>query len=96
MRVSLIHLFESRALTNETTGHTGDAAFIALLCALTTFYMFHLTLQRDTDPVSRLNKQFVIVNFLLFCWVLSGASHPFFFWISLSYGTLSSRTHAPT
>ncbi|KAJ7511334.1 hypothetical protein B0H11DRAFT_1954753 [Mycena galericulata] len=52
-----------------------DAAFIALLYALTTFYMVHLliphTLQRDTDLVSRLNKQFVIVNFLLFCWVLS-------------------------
>jgi hypothetical protein len=32
------------------------------------------------DPVSRLNKQYVIVNFLLLCWVLSSASStpPFF------------------
>ncbi|KAJ7464884.1 hypothetical protein B0H11DRAFT_2050223, partial [Mycena galericulata] len=74
------HSFESRALTNETMENTGGAAFISLLCAITTFYMVHLliprTLQCDTDPVSRLNKQFVIVNFLLFCWVLSGAFYP--------------------
>ncbi|KAJ6492223.1 hypothetical protein C8R45DRAFT_990678 [Mycena sanguinolenta] len=29
------------------------------------------TTQKDNDPVSRLNKQFVIINFLLLCWVLS-------------------------
>ncbi|KAJ7602721.1 hypothetical protein B0H17DRAFT_1122237, partial [Mycena rosella] len=29
------------------------------------------TRHRDNYPVSRLNKQFVIINFLLLCWVLS-------------------------
>ncbi|KAJ7511338.1 WD40-repeat-containing domain protein [Mycena galericulata] len=57
-----------------------DATFIALLCAITTFYVVHLliprTLQCDTDPVSRLNKQFIIVNILLFCWVLSVSMLP--------------------
>ncbi|KAJ7739272.1 hypothetical protein DFH07DRAFT_840388 [Mycena maculata] len=52
-----------------------DSQFIAVLYALTTFYMVYMlipqTTARDTDAVSRLNKQFVIVNFLVFCWVLS-------------------------
>ncbi|KAJ7894919.1 hypothetical protein B0H14DRAFT_3426520 [Mycena olivaceomarginata] len=30
-------------------------------------------MQKDTDPFSRLNKQYVIVDFLLLCWVLSSA-----------------------
>ncbi|KAJ7658885.1 hypothetical protein B0H17DRAFT_1096618 [Mycena rosella] len=54
---------------------SGDSQFIAILYALNTFYMVYMliphTTQRDNDPVSRLNKQFVIVNFLLLCWVLS-------------------------
>ncbi|KAF8202691.1 hypothetical protein K438DRAFT_1965179 [Mycena galopus ATCC 62051] len=52
-----------------------DSQFIAILYALVTFYCVYAviphTTQRDADPVSRLNKQFVIVNFLLLCWVLS-------------------------
>ncbi|KAJ7615833.1 hypothetical protein FB45DRAFT_934760 [Roridomyces roridus] len=52
-----------------------DSQFIAVLYALATFYMVYIliphTTQRDTHAVSRLNKQFVVVNFLLFCWVLS-------------------------
>nr|GAT57069.1 predicted protein [Mycena chlorophos] len=52
-----------------------DSQVIAILYSLLTFYMVHLlipyTLWRDSDPVSRLNKQFVIVNFLVLCWVLS-------------------------
>ncbi|KAJ7894947.1 hypothetical protein B0H14DRAFT_2682249, partial [Mycena olivaceomarginata] len=49
--------------------------FIAVLYAMATFYMLSMliphTTQKDMDPVSRLNKQYVIVNFLLLCWVLS-------------------------
>ncbi|KAJ6520983.1 hypothetical protein DFH09DRAFT_1373181 [Mycena vulgaris] len=52
-----------------------DSQFIAILYALNTFYMVSMliphTTQKDNDPVSRLNKQFVIINFLLLCWVLS-------------------------
>ncbi|KAF7288401.1 hypothetical protein HMN09_01392600 [Mycena chlorophos] len=57
-----------------------DSQVIAILYSLLTFYMVHLlipyTLWRDNDPVSRLNKQFVIVNFLVLCWVLSIALVP--------------------
>ncbi|KAJ7122251.1 hypothetical protein C8R44DRAFT_785891 [Mycena epipterygia] len=57
-----------------------DSQFIAILYAVTTFYMVYMlipsTMQRDNDPVSRLNKQFVIINFLLLCWVLSLAIVP--------------------
>ncbi|KAJ7798518.1 hypothetical protein B0H13DRAFT_2155318 [Mycena leptocephala] len=52
-----------------------DSQFIAILYALNTFYMVYMliphTVQKDNDAVSRLNKQFVIINFLLLCWVLS-------------------------
>ncbi|KAJ7464111.1 hypothetical protein FB451DRAFT_1264662 [Mycena latifolia] len=57
-----------------------DSQFIAILYALNTFYMVYMliphTTQKDNDPVSRLNKQFVIINFLLLCWVLSVALVP--------------------
>ncbi|KAJ7722855.1 hypothetical protein B0H14DRAFT_3520177 [Mycena olivaceomarginata] len=63
---------------------TGSSQFIAILYAINTFYMLsrlcffsfrfvpHGT-QKDTDPVSRLKKQYVIVNFLLLFWVFSSA-----------------------
>ncbi|KAJ7791530.1 hypothetical protein B0H13DRAFT_2172969, partial [Mycena leptocephala] len=48
-----------------------DSQFIAILYALNTFYMVYMliphTVQKDNDAVSRLNKQFVIINFLLLC-----------------------------
>ncbi|KAJ6626624.1 hypothetical protein B0H10DRAFT_1997895 [Mycena sp. CBHHK59/15] len=52
-----------------------DSQFIAILYAINTFYMVYMliphTTRKDSDPISRLNKQFVIINFLLLCWVLS-------------------------
>ncbi|KAJ6535611.1 hypothetical protein B0H19DRAFT_1183823 [Mycena capillaripes] len=52
-----------------------DSQFIAILYAINTFYMVYMliphTTQKDNDAVSRLNKQFVIINFLLICWILS-------------------------
>ncbi|KAJ7667303.1 hypothetical protein B0H17DRAFT_1142792 [Mycena rosella] len=57
----------------------GDSQFIAILYALNMFYMVYMliphTTQRDNDPVSRLNKQFVIINFLLLFWVLSASDN---------------------
>ncbi|KAJ7264492.1 hypothetical protein B0H12DRAFT_1101949 [Mycena haematopus] len=55
-----------------------DSQFIAILYAIiTSTWSMRIphTTQKDNDPVSRLNKQFVIINFLLLCWVLSGANH---------------------
>ncbi|KAF7299979.1 hypothetical protein MKEN_01320000 [Mycena kentingensis (nom. inval.)] len=52
-----------------------DSQFIAVLSASATFYMVYFliphTTQKESDPVARLNKQFVIVNFLLLCWLLA-------------------------
>ncbi|KAJ7051031.1 hypothetical protein C8F01DRAFT_671019 [Mycena amicta] len=52
-----------------------DSQVIAILYSVVTFYMVAMlipqTTSKDNDPVSRLNKQFVIVNFLLLCWLLS-------------------------
>ncbi|KAJ7152810.1 hypothetical protein C8R46DRAFT_1120335 [Mycena filopes] len=52
-----------------------DSQFIAILYAINTccmvFMLIPRTMQKDNDAVSRLNKQFVIINFLLLCWVLS-------------------------
>ncbi|KAJ6462264.1 hypothetical protein C8R47DRAFT_1158567 [Mycena vitilis] len=49
--------------------------FIAILYAINTCYMVSTliphTTQKDNDPVNKLNKQFVIINFLLLCWILS-------------------------
>ncbi|KAJ7662534.1 hypothetical protein DFH06DRAFT_354814 [Mycena polygramma] len=53
----------------------GYSQFIAILYAINTCYMVSTliphTTQKDNDPVNRLNKQFVIINFLLLCWILS-------------------------
>ncbi|KAJ7288663.1 hypothetical protein C8J57DRAFT_1494941 [Mycena rebaudengoi] len=67
-----------------------DSQFIAILYALNTFYMVHMLIPRttrsDNDVISRLNKQFVITNFLLLCWVLSVGMAP------LTVGSSISRT----
>ncbi|KAJ7077536.1 hypothetical protein B0H15DRAFT_955040 [Mycena belliarum] len=59
-----------------------DAQFIAVLYALITVYLLSLLTTTpkagDTDPaaMTRLNKNFVVVNFLLLCWVLSVCMTP--------------------
>ncbi|KAF7292105.1 hypothetical protein MIND_01237200 [Mycena indigotica] len=51
-----------------------DSQVIAIMYSMVTFYMVYTlipqTTSKDNDPVSRLNKQFVIANFLLLCWLL--------------------------
>ncbi|KAJ7077538.1 hypothetical protein B0H15DRAFT_955042 [Mycena belliarum] len=82
-----------------------DAEFIAVLYALTTAYLLSLLTTTpkagDTDPaaMTRLNKNFVVVNFLLLCWVLSvclapltlgtNVAHPLEACASLSFATPS-------
>ncbi|KAJ7192346.1 hypothetical protein GGX14DRAFT_578211 [Mycena pura] len=61
---------------DDARGHGGDSQVIAALYSIATFYMVYMLIPHDGvggagDPVASLNKQFVIVNFLLLCWVLS-------------------------
>ncbi|KAJ7314710.1 hypothetical protein DFH08DRAFT_894664, partial [Mycena albidolilacea] len=67
-------LYRTLSLVHIASG----LATIFVYDAMATFYMLSMlisnTTQKDADPVSRLNKHYVIVNFLLLCWVLSSAS----------------------
>ncbi|KAJ7748264.1 hypothetical protein DFH07DRAFT_1036583 [Mycena maculata] len=65
-------ILATHAATQAPAPTSSDSQFIVILYALTMLYMVYM-LSCDMDPVSRLNKQSVIVNFLVFCWVLSGA-----------------------
>ncbi|KAJ7036796.1 hypothetical protein C8F04DRAFT_1094427, partial [Mycena alexandri] len=74
--LSLVHLASGLAsILVYDIEDARDSQFIAILYAINTFYMVYMliphTMQKDNDAVSRLNKQFVIINFLLLCWVLS-------------------------
>jgi len=70
-----------------------DSQFIAILYAINTFYMVYMliphTTKKDNDPISRLNKQFVIINFLLLCWVLSIGLVP----LTVSAGIIRTISH---
>ncbi|KAJ7053012.1 hypothetical protein C8F01DRAFT_1140033 [Mycena amicta] len=74
--LSLTHMASSLAtILVYDMDDARDSQVIAILYSVVTFYMVAMliphTTSKDNDPVSRLNKQFVIVNFLLLCWLLS-------------------------
>ncbi|KAF7354300.1 hypothetical protein MVEN_01118300 [Mycena venus] len=70
-----------------------DSQFIAILYALSTFYMVYMLIphatERDNDPLSRLNKQFVIINFLLLSWLLSVGLIP----LTVDVGIMRTVSH---
>ncbi|KAK7020385.1 hypothetical protein R3P38DRAFT_2968417 [Favolaschia claudopus] len=74
--LSLAHL--ASALATVFVYDIEDARysqFIAILYSLATFYIMFILIpdsnHRENDPLSRLNKEYVFVNFLAVCWTIS-------------------------